>query len=62
MRILNKIAQSQYVVPEGTPLYRGDWDGKSLPSPSWETLVSYLDTRSYNISPGECDPRVVEWI
>ena len=61
-RILNKIAQSQFVVEPGTPLYKGDWDGTPLPSPNWETVVSYIDTTKYNVSLDECNPKTLKWL
>jgi len=43
-------------------LYKGDWDKKPLPSPSWSTLVCFVDTTSFNVSPLEVDPKERHWV
>jgi hypothetical protein len=59
---LSKIAKSQFFVPPDTPLYKGDWDGTPLPSPPWETVVSYIDTTEMEVPLQECDPICLKWI
>ena len=61
-RLLSKLSQAQFFVPANTPLYKGDWDGTPLPSPSWETVVSLLDTRVFNVGKEEIDPSVWKWL
>ena len=61
-RILDKIVVRQFVVPLGTSLYKGDWDKKALPTPPWETVVSFLDTRKISVYIKECDLKTIRWV
>ena len=61
-RILSKVALKQYFVPANTPLYKGDFDGKPLPSPQWESVVSFIDTNQSNVPILEVDPQALKWV
>ena len=58
-KLLEKIVVRQFVVPSCKPLYKGDWDKTPLSSPPWETLVSFVDTREFNVETKECDTKCV---
>ena len=60
--LLDKLAVAQFHVPPGTPLYQTDRDHKVLPSPLWETTVSFLNTLSFNVRETELDPSVKMWV
>ena len=61
-RLLEKITLRSTTIPQGTPLYFGDWDTKPLPSPQWETNVSLVDTSLLKVDAMELDPQVVAWV
>ena len=58
MRVLEKISQKQVCIPAGVPLYKGDFDKKALPSPQWETLVTFVDTSLLEDVEKELDPKL----
>ena len=61
-RLLQKLATKQFVVTQGEPLYVCDWHEKPLPSPQWNTVISYIDTTNFNVDPKEPDKDIVKWI
>ena len=61
-RLLEKLAVHQVQVPEGLSLYTSDHQKKALPSPSWNTLVSFLDSSLVSIPMEELDPKEVKWV
>ena len=49
-------------ISNGTKLYVSDGEGKPLPAPHWDTLVSLVDTTIGKVSPKELDPKLVTFV
>lgn len=60
--LLDLVKVAQVEIEGGTPLYIGDWDSTPLPSPSWQTLVTLVDTTKVRPPLEELDKQVVRWL
>ena len=61
MRILEKIALKQILVPVEDEVFQKD-NKKLFPAPSWQTCVSLVDTRKLNIQLCELDSNILKQI
>jgi hypothetical protein len=61
-QLLEKLSVSQVQVPSGMSLYQADGCAKTLPPPSWNTLVSFLDSKTVKVPRHELDSHLVKWV
>ena len=61
-QLLEKLSVSQVQVSSGLSLYKSDGSKRPLPSPSWNTLVSVLDSSLVRVPLSELDTKVVKWV
>ena len=56
--LLKSITDHRIEIKSGKPIYLSDHSKKPLPSPSWNTLVSLVDSTKYQVDSNMLDPKI----